>query len=117
MAKAFTVRNTIQVVSRYTLLYTPKLFFCSNVNVIEQWTDIPNCSNYQISSFGNIYNKKFNRFINVNYEMFKKHNRRAHVRLPTDQGESKNFLLARLVLLSFKLHPNSDNLQANHIDG
>eukprot|EP01083_Nonionella_stella_P275233 934668_1 len=113
MSSVLIVCSKTRVVSRCTL--AQKFYFCSNV--VEQWMNIPNCNNYQVSSLGNIYNKKFSRFRDVNYKMFEKHCSRARVILPTDQGEAKNFLIARLVLLSFKPHSNSANLHANHIDG
>eukprot|EP01083_Nonionella_stella_P022006 60862_1 len=84
---------------------------------VEQWIDVPNCCNYRISSLGNVYNKKYSRLLTVNYERFKKNNRRAIVQLTTDQGKQQYFLISRLILLSFNPHPNSDALQANHIDG
>eukprot|EP01084_Bolivina_argentea_P270112 459222_1 len=91
-----------------------RFYFCSNA--IEEWIDVPNFDNYQVSSFGNVYNKKSQKLLNINIERFKKLNRRVQVQLSA-KGKIKGLFVSRLILLSFKPTTNHHNLHANHIDG
>eukprot|EP01083_Nonionella_stella_P108938 317176_1 len=83
----------------------------------EQWRDIPGCSKYSVSSFGNIKIKKTNKYLKMNILRFKSLNKPVQCVLDTDLGTRRNFLINRLVLNTFQPNPDSDDLYARRKDG
>lgn len=81
----------------------------------EIWKTVQYAPNYEISSLGNIRNKKTNRLLTINYERLKKDNKRARPGL-SHNGKIKGYYLHRIVAEHFLDNP--DNLpEVNHIDG
>lgn len=76
----------------------------------EEWRDVEGCSNYQISSFGRVYNKTTGLIIKGGKEGY-------HIRISLlkDDGEKFNIMLHRLVAQTFI--PNPENkAEVDHID-
>eukprot|EP01084_Bolivina_argentea_P291241 500533_1 len=92
-----------------------RFYFCCKI--IEHWKDIPNVDNYQVSSLGNIYNKKYQRPRKINYDYHRKRNRRVEIKLKNNDNKIVNWSLSRLILMTFCPVDNHGDLQANHIDG
>jgi len=81
----------------------------------EIWKSITYAPNYEVSTLGNIKNKKTHKLITINYERLKIDNKRARPGL-SHNGKSKGYYLHRIVAQHFIDNP--DNLpEVNHIDG
>ena len=77
---------------------------------MEIWKKITNFENYEVSNYGNVRNKKTNKYL-------KKENTKGYLRISLSKnGKVKRFQIHRLVALNF-----IENLQnkkcVNHIDG
>eukprot|EP01084_Bolivina_argentea_P289643 497403_1 len=88
---------------------------CSNQ--IEEWTDIPGFSKYEVSSFGNVKNKKSNKLLKTNYPNMRRYNKHSKIFVPNDNGKYSTLLLSRTVLSAFNPIENSEKLFATHLDG
>ncbi len=75
----------------------------------EIWKEIPNIPNYEISSYGNVRNKKTQRLNKLKVERY------IRVGLYIDSKTPKWFLVHRLVGYAFLGTPN-DNAVIDHID-
>ena len=82
----------------------------------EQWKEIKEFPNYHVSSFGGIKNIKTNKTRYINYDRFRETRSRPQIFL-YDGPKYQNLYVARLILSTFKPHPNSSQLEVNHIDG
>jgi hypothetical protein len=83
--------------------------------MVELWKTISYAPNYEVSTLGNIKNKKKNKCITINYERLKKDKKRARPGL-SHNGTNKAYYLHRIVAEHFIDNP--DNLpEVNHIDG
>eukprot|EP01083_Nonionella_stella_P158630 516539_1 len=91
--------------------------FCNQSNALDKWTDINGFSRYQVSSCGNVRNRKTGKLLTINYERFKKQKLAAQITLKSDVGHNKGVLVSRLVLNCFDHTMNTHNLYAMHIDG
>ena len=81
----------------------------------EIWKTISYASNYEVSNFGNIKNKKTQRLVKINYERLKRDNKRARPGL-SHNGINKAYYLHRIVAEHFIQNPNKLP-EVNHIDG
>ena len=79
---------------------------------MEIWKTIKYATNYEISSLGNIRNKKTNRLLTINYERLKKDNKRARPGL-SHNGKIKGYYLHRIVAEHFLDNPY-DLPEVNH---
>lgn len=81
----------------------------------EIWKTISYASNYEVSNFGNIKNKKTQKLRNLNIDRHKKDNKRVRPGL-SHNGKIKAYYLHRIVAEHFI--QNSNELpEVNHIDG
>eukprot|EP01084_Bolivina_argentea_P289644 497406_1 len=88
---------------------------CSNQ--IEEWTDIPGFSKYEVSSFGNVKNKRFNKLLKTGYPNMKRYDRHSKVILSNGNGKYISLLVSRAVLSAFHPIENNATLFATHLDG
>ena len=80
---------------------------------LENWKDIEDYENYQVSNFGNIYSKTTETFLSSDY---KKHQYR-YVGLSKNNKQT-SFSVHRLVAKAFVYNSNPDlKTQVDHIDG
>ena len=86
-------------------------------SVTEEWKDIVDCSNYQVSNLGNVRNKKLNRMFQLNIGRCKRANQSMQILVKDNQNKRRRFLLNRAVLMHFRPRNGMENLYALHLDG
>eukprot|EP01084_Bolivina_argentea_P246570 412631_1 len=89
--------------------------YCSNET--EEWREIPGFYRYQISSFGNLKSKRFNKLLKINYDRMKRYNSVCAMKMLNDQGNSMNVSTARMALSVFHPMENNEKHFATHLDG
>ena len=76
------------------------------------WKGISNCSNYEASTNGQIRNRRTGHILQPEYR-----SNASIVRIVRDDGTRQCTSMSRVILSTFKPHPNANELVAGHKDG